>query len=81
MISPISVLKTSHDRQIVLMILTMLDGKTVGEICDVLDIINFYVNAAVEINYDDRIFKIDEVKENLIEGLDEIAATEGLNYD
>lgn len=68
MSNPIMVLPPK-DRQIVLMILTMLDGKTIGETCDILDVVNFYVNSTVDINFDDRIFYVDKVKDKILGGL------------
>lgn len=69
MSNPLSVLKPA-ERQIVIMILTMLDGKSVGTICDILDIINFYLNsAASDFNDDDTIFKLEHIKKDLLEGL------------
>lgn len=69
MANPIAVLDKPQDRNIVIMILTMLDGKTVGEICDILDIVNYYVNYVAEIDYDDRIFNVDQVKQKLFKEL------------
>lgn len=69
MSNPLTVLKPA-ERQIVVMILTMLDGKSVGTICDIIDIVNFYLNSvACDWDYDDRIFRLDYIKNNLIEGL------------
>ena len=69
MSNPLSILKPA-ERQIVVMILTMLDGKPLGTISDILDIINFYLNSAADNFYsDDDIFKIELIKNNLLEGL------------
>ena len=67
--NPLTILKPA-ERQIVVMILTMLDGKPFGTICDILDIINFFLNSAAgDFNDDDDIFKLEHIKNNLLEGL------------
>lgn len=66
MTNPLAILN-QHDKEIVMMLLTMLDGKTVGNICDILDITTYYVNYIADMDYDDRVFHVDEVKQKLFE--------------
>lgn len=56
MANPLEVLDV-YNRQIAIMILKMFDKKSVGEICDILDVVIYYVNQVADIDFDDRIFK------------------------
>ena len=64
MANPLKVLKPA-ERQIVIMILTMLDGKSIGTVCDILDVVNYFLNAATIFDSDDRIFSIDEIRDKI----------------
>ena len=68
MTNPLAILD-EHDKEIVLMILTMFDGKTVGNICDILDVVCYYVNYLCDIDYDDRVFNVEQIKQKLFEEL------------
>ena len=68
MTNPLAILD-EHDKEIVLMILTMLDGKTVGNICDILDVVCYYVNYLCDIDCDDRVFNVEQIKQKLFEEL------------
>ena len=64
MANPLKVLKPA-ERQIVIMILTMLDGKSVGTVCDILDVVNYFLNSATIFDSDDRIFSVDEIRDKI----------------
>lgn len=71
MANPIAVLDKPQDRNIVIMILTMLDGKTANEYCDILDIVSYFLREGTEEiwDYDNSVFKVEKIKKTVMEGL------------
>ncbi len=67
MTNPLSVLKPK-DQDAVKMILVMLDGKSIGEICDILDVVLYCINSSADINCDDDTFCVDKIKRELLGG-------------
>ena len=58
--NPITIL-SEKNQEVVRFILAMLDGKSIGEICDILDVVNYYLNSS-NILCDDEIFCVDKLR-------------------
>ena len=68
MTNPLAILD-ERDQKFVLILLGMFDGKTVGNICDILDVVCYYVNYLCDIDCDDRVFNVEQIKQKLFEEL------------